>query len=275
MLIDSHCHLNYDSLLHDIENVLREAKSNNIEIIQSICTKISEFDTILQIANMPTDASMPQLFCSVGIHPCEIQNEKLLNRYEIVELCSSSRVIGIGETGLDYYHSDDQELINLQKQSFIEHIGAAQITGLPVIIHTRNAESDTMEIIAEQMAFQKFSGVIHCFTADRSAALKYIDLGLYISASGIVTFKNATAIQDAFANIPFERILIETDGPYLAPVPYRARPNRPAYIIEVARTIANLRMVGYQEVCDTTSKNFLRLFSKAAATYIPLKHSVL
>ncbi len=267
MLIDSHCHLNYDSLSHDLDTVLLEAKSSGVEAIQTICTKISEFDTILKIANKLTNSNMPQLFCSVGTHPCEIQNEKLFDRSEIASLCANQLVIGIGETGLDYYHNNDPELIRLQKQSFIEHIGAAQITGLPLIIHTRDAEADTVAIIKEQMAIQQFSGVIHCFTSDLNSALKYIDLGLYISASGIVTFKNATMIQDAFAKIPIERILVETDSPYLAPVPYRSRPNRPAYVTEVARQIANLRQVEYNAICEATTQNFFRLFTKAKNSF--------
>lgn len=255
MLVDSHCHLDFPELHNKMEEILQRAQENDVKILQTICTKISKFKDILAIAN-----TSQNIFCSVGIHPLNVKDEGIYEAEKIIKLTSNNKVIGIGETGLDYYYSEESK--NLQQKSLDEHIKAAQETGLPLIIHTRNADDDTINILKSAYKNKEFTGVIHCFTASKRLAYECIDIGFYISASGIITFKNAQDIRNVFMEIPLQNILIETDAPFLAPVPKRGKSNEPAFVKYIAEFLANLRNISYDELSKNTTDNFLRLFNK-------------
>lgn len=257
MLVDSHCHLNFPALHNQLQAVVSRASKSGIKCIQTICTKFDEFGEILQIAN-----SANHIFCSIGEHPLYIDCKNIITAEKIINICNTySKVIGIGETGLDFYKGDVEQ--SHQTQSFIEHIYAAQETELPLIVHTRNAERETFDILLKYMMQKKFKAVIHCFTASQWFAEQCLNLGIYLSASGIVTFKNAVAIQKVFATAPDNMILIETDAPFLSPMPLRGKTNEPSYLTHTASFLSELRNQTYQNTCEITANNFFRLFSKA------------
>ena len=272
-LVDSHCHLNFPELLTNLESVLQNAREGNVRIMQTVCTNMGEFEQLLTLAS-----KYNEVFCSVGVHPLNIDDTgTIASIEEIVKRCDHPKVIGIGETGLDFYRADGPEAIKRQKSSFINHIEASIETGIPLIVHSREAEAATLEILQnyngsdEQRTKQQdfkigpgVNGVIHCFTGSRDFAEACMDLGFYISASGVLTFKNAKDLHETFRNIPMERILIETDSPYLAPTPYRGKSNQPAYVVEVAKFLADLKGISFEEVAVITTANFLRLFNKAS-----------
>jgi TatD DNase family protein len=260
MLVDSHCHLNFPSLTGNLPEVLARANKAGLELMQTICTKLSEFEEIKKIADEHKD-----VFCSVGVHPQNVKEEGVVEVAHLVKLTLGNKVIGIGETGLDYYRSD--EVKELQKQSFINHIKAAQLTGLPVIIHSRNADEDMLQILKDQMARKKFKAVLHCFTGSKAFADSALELGIYISASGIVTFKNAKPLQEVFKNVPLNRLLIETDAPYLAPGPLRGRTNEPAFIKHIAQFLVRLLGISFDDLARYTTQNFFELFSKAPSQF--------
>lgn len=256
-LIDSHCHLNYEGLYERLDEVLANANAAQVKILQTISTKRSDIPIIKSISDR-----YEHIYYSVGIHPLHVHEEPLVSVEELITLASNDKKIsGFGETGLDYYKAFDQESIQMQRDSFRNHIAAAQIAKLPLIIHTRDAENDTYEILQDMMREKEFTGVLHCFTGSLDLAMQAIDLGLYISASGIITFKNADSIRDIFKQLPIDRILIETDSPYLAPVPYRGKTNEPAYVIEVAKRLAEIKNIPLEDVVEQTTRNFLRLFT--------------
>lgn len=256
MLVDSHCHLNYKGLVEQQGEVLARARENGVTAMLNIATRECEWDDVIGLAEQESD-----VWASVGIHPHEADGHTGVDAVKLVAKASHARVIGIGETGLDYYydHSDRSQ----QRASFREHIQASRQTGLPIIIHTRDAEQDTAQILSEEMAVGDFKGVIHCFTASADFARKSLDLGLYISLSGIVTFKNASDIQDVAKWLPADRILVETDAPFLAPVPHRGRTGEPGFVADTARFVAKLRGEGEDALAVQTTENFYRLFSKA------------
>jgi TatD DNase family protein len=256
MLVDSHCHLNYKGLVEQQTEVLDRARSSGVTAMLNISTREREWDDVIALADQE-----PDIWASVGIHPHEADGHTGVDAAKLIAKAAHPRVIGIGETGLDYYydHSDRAQ----QRSSFREHIHAARETGLPIIVHTRDAEDDTAQILSEEMAAGEYKGVIHCFTASADFARVALDLGLYISLSGIVTFKNATDLQDVAKWLPADRILVETDAPFLAPVPHRARTGEPGFVADTARFVAGLRGEGEDALADQTSKNFYRLFSKA------------
>jgi len=256
MIVDSHCHLDFKELNQNLENILREAENNNISYMQTICTKISTFDKVKEIAQ-----SHKNIFCSVGIHPNDIQTEKLCDHQTLVNYTKHPKVISIGETGLDYYYKNSQ--VKIQKESFIEHIKASQITQLPLIIHTRDAEEDTYDLLYNSFKEKPCPALIHCFTASKKFAKKVLDLGLYISFSGIVTFKNATSLQEIAKTVPLDRILVETDSPYLAPVPKRGKVNEPSYVRYTTEFLANLFDMDFEKFANITTDNFFNLFTKA------------
>ena len=256
MLVDSHCHLDFEVLNSDLKSVIQRAFDNDVGLMQTICTKISEFDKIYQLSE-----SNDKIFCSIGNHPLNLLEEGVVKAEEILNFTNKPKLIGIGETGLDYYYSKDNSKI--QKESFIEHIITAQESSLPIIVHTRSADQDTVEILKKYMKVKKFTGVIHCFTASSWLANECIDMGFYISASGIVTFKNAIDIQQTFKKIPVEKILLETDAPYLAPVPMRGKNNEPAYLRYTAEFMAKLLDINLNNFIDITTKSFFNLFNKA------------
>ncbi len=255
MFTDSHCHLNYKGLVEHQGAVLARARAAGVETMLNISTRRSEWDDVLAVAEREAD-----VWASVGIHPHEADAHPDVQAELLVERAGHPRVVGIGESGLDYYydHSDRAR----QRDSFRAHIAAARETGLPIIVHTRDAEADTHEILAEEMGKGAYTGVIHCFTASRDFARKVLDLGLSISISGIVTFKNARDLQATARTIPADRLLIETDSPFLAPVPHRGRPCEPAFVADTARFLAALREVSVEELAERTSANFRTLFSK-------------
>lgn len=259
MLVDSHCHLNYKGLDERQDEVLANARASGVTAMLNISTREREWDAITATAHRE-----PDVWASIGIHPHEadahpdVDTEKLVAR-----AASDDRVIGIGETGLDYYydHSDREQ----QRRSFRAHIAAARETGLPLIVHTRDAEADTAAIISEEMGKGAFPALIHCFTASAEFARTMLEQGLYISISGIVTFKNAKDLQAAAKDIPVDRLLVETDAPFLAPVPHRGKTGEPAFVADTARFLADLRGEDYDALCETTAHNFYRLFSRATA----------
>ncbi|MEM7617611.1 MAG: TatD family hydrolase [Pseudomonadota bacterium] len=256
MLVDSHCHLDFADFNDDRAAIIQNALDSDVKYMQTICTKIDEFSNILSIAKQ-----YDFIYCSVGIHPNEVANQQKITADEIVKLSEDPKVIGIGETGLDYHYEYSPK--ELQQESFKEHIKAAQITGLPVIVHTRNADEDTIDILQKAMDDKPFKGLIHCFSSSKWLAEKAIEMGLYISISGIVTFKNAVDLQNAIKELPLDRLLVETDAPYLAPVPKRGKRNEPAYTKHTAKYLADLQEVSYEQVADITTENFFKLFSKA------------
>ncbi len=257
-LVDSHCHLNYEGLYEDLDNIISAATSAGVGIIQTICTKISEVDILKAIV-----IKYSNVFYSVGVHPLHSHEAPIISSEELIALSKNDfKVLSFGETGLDYYRESETSVLKIQRQSFENHIVAAQNTGLPVIIHTRDAEDDTYDILHKEMQNKEFSGVLHCFTGSYNLAKKAVDLGLYISASGIITFKNAEDIRDVFSKLPIENILIETDSPFLAPIPHRGQVNKPAYVVEVARKIAEIKNLSYEEVVSATTANFHTLFNR-------------
>lgn len=257
MFIDSHCHLNYQGLVEDQQAVLARARAAGVETMLNISTRASEWDDVLGVAEREGD-----VWASVGIHPHEADIHPDVETSTLVERARHPRVVGIGETGLDFYY--DKSDRDRQRQSFRSHIAAARQTGLPLIVHTRDAEEDTHAILADEMEKGAFTGVIHCFTASGDFADKALALGFYISISGIVTFKNAKELQETAARLPLDRLLIETDAPFLAPVPHRGRSCEPAFVADTARFLANLRGESVEQLAAATSANFRTLFNKAA-----------
>lgn len=255
MFTDSHCHLNYKGLVEEQQAVLARARAAGVGTMLNISTRQSEWDEVIGLATREAD-----VWASVGIHPHEADAHPDVQTATLVERAAHPRVVGIGESGLDYYydHSDRER----QRSSFRAHIVAARETGLPIIVHTREAEADTYEILADEMGKGAYGGVIHCFTASRDFADKALDLGLYVSISGIVTFKNAKELQSSAKMIPGHRLLIETDAPFLAPVPHRGRPCEPAFVADTARFLAALRDETTESLAERTSANFRNLFSK-------------
>jgi TatD DNase family protein len=258
MFTDSHCHLNYKGLVEDQQGVLARARAAGVEAMLNISTRESEWDDVIAVAEREDD-----VWASVGIHPHEADAHPDVQTATLVEKAKHPRVVGIGESGLDFYydHSDRDR----QRASFRAHIAAARETGLPIIVHTREAEDDTAAILADEMGKGGFPGVIHCFTASADFARKALDLGLFISLSGIVTFRNATDLQETAAKIPLDRLLIETDSPFLAPVPHRGKPCEPAFVADTARFVAEIRTLPVEELAARTSANFRALFAKVGS----------
>lgn len=256
MLIDSHCHLNYEGLVDDQEGVLARARDAGVGGFLNISTRRSEWDQVIATA-----VREPDVWASVGIHPHEADAHEALGEGALLEAAAHPKVIGIGETGLDYYYDHSDRAT--QQALFRKHIGVARDTGLPLIIHTRDAEADTAAIVAEEMERGAFPALIHCFTASAEFASRMLELGLSISLSGIVTFRNAKALQEIAASLPQDRLLVETDAPFLAPVPHRGRTCEPAFTADTARFVAGLRGVEPEALAERTTSNFFRLFNKA------------
>ena len=258
MLVDSHCHLEYEGLVENQSDVLDRARGAGVGAFLNISTKRAEWGQVVGTAN-----AKPDVWASVGIHPHNADEHPDLTREELLEATRDPRVIGIGETGLDYYydHSDRAE----QQRLFRMHIDVARETGLPVIIHTRDAEEDTLAILRDEMGKGAFPALIHCFTASAEFGEAVLELGLSISISGIVTFKNAKDLQDVARTVPQDRLLVETDSPFLAPVPHRGKPCEPGFVRDTAAFIADLRGETLEELAAYTTRNFFRLFAKAVS----------
>jgi TatD DNase family protein len=256
MFVDSHCHLNYKGLVEQQVDVLARARESGVAAMLNISTRECEWDDVIGLAEQESD-----VWASVGIHPHEADQHVGMDCAKLVEKSAHPRVVAIGETGLDYYYDKSDRA--QQCTGFREHIKASRETGLPIIIHTRDAEADTAAILTEEMREGAFTGVIHCFTASAAFARIALDLGMYISLSGIVTFKNAQDLQDVAKWLPEDRLLVETDAPFLAPIPHRGRTGEPAFVADTARFVAQLRGVTPEILAQQTSDNFYNLFSKA------------
>jgi TatD DNase family protein len=255
MFVDSHCHLNYRGLVEDQQAVLARARAAGVGMMLNISTRASEWDEVIALAEAEDD-----VMASVGVHPHEADVHPDVETSTLVDRAAHPKVVGIGESGLDYYY--DRSDRERQRQSFRAHIAAARATGLPIIVHTRDAEEDTYAILADEMGKGAYRGVIHCFTASGDFARKALDLGLYISMSGIVTFKNARDLQETAKAVPADRLLIETDAPFLAPVPNRGKTCEPAFVADTARFLAGLRGEPVEQLAERTTGNFLELFGK-------------
>jgi len=258
MFVDSHCHLNYKGLVEEQPAVLARARAAGVSAMLNISTKAAEWDDVIGVAEREAD-----VFASVGVHPHDADTHPDVETATLVARARHPKVVGIGESGLDFYY--DRSDRDRQRASFRAHIAAARETGLPIIVHTREAEDDTQAILAEEMGKRAYTGVIHCFTASRDFADKALALGFFISISGIVTFKNARDLQETAKAIPLDRLLIETDSPFLAPVPHRGRPCEPAFVADTARFLANLRGESVKALAAATTGNFQRLFAKTRA----------
>ncbi|OGV73665.1 MAG: DNAase [Methylophilales bacterium RIFCSPHIGHO2_02_FULL_57_10] len=254
MFIDSHCHLDFPDLVQNLDNVLAAMRDNKVSHGLCICVNLRDFPSVLALAQ-----AYDNLYATVGIHP-DYEDEAEPTVEELVRLARQPKVVGIGETGLDYYRLKGD--LEWQRQRFRIHIRTAIEVGKPLVIHTREAATDTLKIMKEEGA-ERVGGVMHCFTESWEVAQRAMEMGFYISFSGIVTFKNAVALKELAQKVPLERILIETDSPYLAPVPYRGKTNQPAYVKYVAEEIARLRGISAEDVGEATSANFFRLFNQA------------
>lgn len=255
MLVDSHCHLNMKEFADDLPQIIANAKASGVSLMQTICTRSSDFPDIIAIAE-----KYPEIYASFGIHPHEVEKEPLLSVEEIIAYTNHPKVIGVGETGLDYYYEHSPR--DIQKESFINHIKASAHTNLPVIVHSRNADEDTISIMSSEMKANVFPGLIHCFSSTKEIATAALDIGLYISIAGILTFKNAEDLRATMKFVPLDRILIETDAPYLAPIPMRGKRNEPAFVKHVAQMLAQVKDLSFEDIAEATTENFKKLFSK-------------
>jgi TatD DNase family protein len=256
-LIDSHCHLNYEGLAERQDEVLENARKRGVQGFLNISTRQREWNDVIGVAERNSD-----VWATVGVHPHEADAHPDLGAAALVEGASHSRVIAIGECGLDYYY--DKSDRQAQRERFQAHIDAARETGLPLVVHTRDAEADTSEMLEAAVREGGVTGVLHCFTGSAELARKGLDLGFYVSLSGIVTFKNAADLQDTSKWLPADQMLVETDSPFLAPVPHRGRKCEPAFVADTARFVADLRGEDPEEFAEMTTTNFFRLFKKAA-----------
>jgi len=255
ILVDSHCHLNFPDFKGDIEEVIKNARAEGVAVMQTICTEVEEFDEVCAIAE-----SHDGIYCSVGVHPNESGEKKPAELQYLLDKAAHPKVIGIGETGLDYHYERSDRKI--QQESFRIHIDAARQSGLPLIVHTRDADEDTVAILEEEMKKGTLKGLIHCFTSSHMLAERAIALGLYISLSGIITFRNAEAIRDTVKVLPMDRLLIETDAPFLAPLPHRGKRNEPAFVRHTNRKLAEIKGITEEECARLTTANFFRLFNE-------------
>lgn len=258
MLVDSHCHLNYKGLVDRQGEILANARAAGVQAFLNISTRQSEWKDIVATAERESD-----VWASIGIHPHEADQHADLGKGALLEAAAHPRVIAIGESGLDYYYDKSDRAV--QQALFRTHIEVSRETGLPLIIHTRDADDDTAEILANEMEKGVFPALIHCFTASPKFGHKVLKLGLTISLSGIVTFKNARELQDFAKEIPADRLLVETDSPFLAPVPHRGKTCEPAFVRNTAEYIAELRNETVEQLAESTTRNFYNLFAGASA----------
>lgn len=255
LLIDSHCHLDFPDFAQERDAIIARARQAGVGLMLTISTRLDQFDRVLAVAE-----AYPDVYCTVGIHPHEASDHVDVEAARLVELTKHPKVVGIGETGLDYYyeHSDRES----QKHCFLAHIAAARETGLPVVIHTRDADADTAAIIDSEMGKGRFKGLLHCFSSGHALAELAVRHGMMVSFSGILTFNKAREVQETARALPMENLLVETDAPYLAPVPLRGKRNEPSYVAHTAAFLAKLKGVGTAEITEYTTQNFLRLFEK-------------
>jgi TatD DNase family protein len=254
-LVDSHCHLDFPDYEGQVGAVVARARAARVGVCVSIGTELKRFAGVRAIAE-----EFPDVWCSVGVHPHEAEKEILDDAQILIQEAAHPKVVGIGETGLDYYYEHSSRV--QQQRNFRAHIEAARQTGLPLIVHTRDADEDTIDILSEEMQKGSFTGLIHCFTGTKKLADAALALGLSISVSGIATFKNSGALREVIKSVPLDRLLVETDAPFLTPVPNRGKTNEPAFVVHTAKLLAELKGVEPEDFATTTTENFFRLFSK-------------
>jgi TatD DNase family protein len=267
MLVDSHCHLDFPDFANQLDDVVARARTAGIARMVTISTRVQRFTGLIEIAERFAD-----VYCSVGTHPHYAHEELDITASDLVARTQHPKVVALGEAGLDYHY--DRSPRDAQERGFRTHIAAARETGLPLVIHSREADGDTARILEEETGKGAFPAVLHCFTGGPDLARRAIALGLSISFTGILTFKNSVALRAIAAELPADRILVETDAPYLAPGPFRGKRNEPAYVVETAKVLAQTRGVSLDEIAQQTSVNFFRLFSKVPrpADASPLDH---
>lgn len=256
MLVDSHCHLDFADFRDDLEAVVTRAGAAGVGTMVTICTHLSRFAGVLSIAER-----FDPVYCTAGVHPHEAAREGVRSAEPLLRLAEHPKVIGFGESGLDFYYEHSPR--PAQEGSFRTHIAAAREAGLPLVVHTRDADEEMMRILAEEHAAGPFTGVLHCFSSGRQLAEMAVDLGLYISFSGILTFNKAEELREVAAALPLERLLVETDAPFLAPVPKRGKRNEPAFVVHTAAALAEVRGMEVEALAAATTDNFFRLFAKA------------
>jgi TatD DNase family protein len=255
MLVDSHCHLDFPDFDEDRDAVLARAEAAGVGTMVTISTRVHRFPVLKALTER-----YPRLYCSIGTHPHNAAEEPDVTTDDLVRIAAADKVVAIGEAGLDYHY--DKGPREAQHQGFRRHIAAARITGLPLVIHARDADDDIAAILAEEMGKGAFPAILHCFSSARALALRGVELGTYVSFSGILTFKRSDELRAIAAEVPLERLLVETDAPYLAPVPHRGRRNEPSYVIETARILAEVKGISFEALAAATTDNFFRLFSK-------------
>ncbi len=254
-IVDSHCHLDFDVLHNDLEGVITRAHAAGVHMMVSISTRVKKFDTIRAIAE-----AHDEVFCTIGTHPHNADEELDVTADQLAELAKHPKCIGIGEAGLDYHYDNSPR--DAQAQGFRTHIAAARQTGLPLVIHSRSAETDTAQILEDEMGKGAFKPLLHCFSSAIELAERGLAVGAYLSFSGILTFKSADAIRDAARLCPLDKMLVETDAPYLAPAPHRGQSNEPAYTAHTLAYLAEIKGLSINEMAEITSNNFFRLFDK-------------
>lgn len=258
MLVDSHCHLDFPELAENLPDVVKRAGDAGVGVMVTISTRVKQFDRILAIAEQ-----FETIFCTVGTHPHNADEELDVRAEELIALSAHPKVVGIGEVGLDYHYDNSPR--EAQAHGFRVHIEAARQTGLPLVIHSRDAEDDTIAILEEEMARGAFQPLLHCFSSEPYLASKAVAMGAYVSFSGIITFKSAENIRIAAQETPIDRILVETDAPYLAPIPHRGKSNEPSYVVHTAAKVAEIKGMCEGDFAKATTENFFRLFSKVPA----------
>ncbi len=256
MLVDHHCHLDFPEFAPELDDVVSRARGAGVATLVTISTRIRKFDEVKAIAERFED-----VYCSVGTHPHNAHEELDIPLERIVALSEHPKVVAIGEAGLDYYYQHSTPAA--QAEGFRRHIAAARETGLPLEIHTRDADDDTIAILEDEHARGAFPAVLHCFTGGRKLAMRALDLGLYVSFSGVITFKNSGGLRDIARDVPLDRVLVETDAPFLAPIPFRGKRNEPAFVVRTAAALAAAKSVSQDEIAAATTENFFRLYSKA------------
>ena len=256
MLVDHHCHLDFPQLVADRDGIVARAKAADVGVMVTISTRIRQLPTLLDIC-----AAEDNIYCSVGTHPHNADEERGIPADEIVRLSEHPKVVAIGEAGLDYYYKHSSP--EAQAEGFRQHIAAARISGLPLEIHTRDADDNTLAIIEDEHARNgAFPGILHCYTGGPKLARRAVELGLHVSFTGVVTFKKSEALRNIARDVPLDRLLVETDAPFLAPEPYRGKTNEPSYVVHTAETLAKVKGVSPAELASATTDNFFRLFRK-------------
>lgn len=255
MLIDSHCHLDFPDFADELDQVIERAHAVGIKKMVTICTRVRRFDQVRAVAER-----FPSVYCSVGTHPHNSHEELDVTVDELIDLSQHPKVVAIGEAGLDYFYQKDHA--DAQAQSLRVHIAAARETGLPLVIHSRDADEDMADILEDEHKSGEYPALLHCFSSGRGLMERGVDLGLYVSFSGILTFNRSEELREIARDVPMDRLLVETDAPYLAPTPFRGKRNEPAYVAHTCKVLADVKGVSEEEMRAVTSENFFRLFSK-------------